>query len=88
MFLGWPRQCLPPYVGWQFTKGVPYQAPSSLPYFLFSRKLICPFPKVFIADGVRPADLENLFMTAIDEGLDFPDGHLDCPLGFSSIQQQ
>ncbi len=47
-----------------------------------------PFPKVFIGDGVRPVDLENLFLTAIDEGLNFPDGHLDCPSGFSSIQQQ
>ncbi len=28
---------------------------------------MCPFPKVFIGDGVRPVDLENLFLTAIDE---------------------
>ena len=43
-------------------------------------------PQVHVADGVRPADLEDSSQRVVGKGLYFLDGGVSCPPGLCSMQ--
>lgn len=57
--LGIPDQSLTGDAGFWFPKSLGDPTPSSLSCFFFHWLLVCSLPKLFVADGFRPIDLEE-----------------------------
>ena len=56
--------------GHWLSESVSNPSPASLEDFIFCRLLLGPFPEFFVADGLRPSNLEESSKAGVDECLD------------------